>query len=55
VTEWIKPGAHVSSVGYYPPNGELPKDLTREHRLFVETLLFSRKTRSRHVLEQDND
>jgi alanine dehydrogenase len=36
--DWVKPGAHVSSVGYYPPNGELPKDLAREHRLFVETL-----------------
>jgi alanine dehydrogenase len=37
-TEWIKPGAHVSSVGYYPPHGELPKDLAKEHRLFIETL-----------------
>ena len=36
--EWIKPGAHVSSVGYCPPNGELPTELAREHRLFVETL-----------------
>src|SRR5580693_4900580 len=36
--EWVKHGAHVSSVGYYPPNGELPKDLARDHRLFVETL-----------------
>ena len=36
--EWIKPGTHVSSVGYYPPNGELPKDLARKHHLFVETL-----------------
>src|SRR5882724_2678374 len=36
--EWIRGGAHVSSVGYYPPNGELPKDLAKEHRLFVETL-----------------
>jgi ornithine cyclodeaminase/alanine dehydrogenase-like protein (mu-crystallin family) len=36
--EWAKLGAHVSSVGYYPPHGELPKDLAREHRLFVETL-----------------
>jgi len=36
--EWVKRGTHVSSVGYYPPNGELPKDLAREHRLFVETL-----------------
>ena len=22
---WVQPGAHVSSVGYYPPNGELPR------------------------------
>jgi alanine dehydrogenase len=36
--EWVKHGTHVSSVGYYPPNGELPKDLARKHRLFVETL-----------------
>jgi alanine dehydrogenase len=36
--DWVVPGAHVSSVGYYPPNGELPRDLAREHRLFVETL-----------------
>jgi alanine dehydrogenase len=36
--EWVKHGAHVSSVGYYPPNGELPKDLARDQRLFVETL-----------------
>ncbi len=35
--EWVKRGTHVSSVGYYPPNGELPKDLARQHRLFVET------------------
>ena len=28
----------MSSVGYCPPNGELPRDLAREHRLFVETL-----------------
>src|SRR6266496_2132746 len=34
--EWVKRGTHVSSVGYYPPHGELPKDLAREHRLFVE-------------------
>lgn len=36
--EWLKPGAHVSSVGYHPPAGELPTVLAREHRLFVETL-----------------
>jgi len=35
---WVKPGTHVSSVGFHPPNGELPKDLARAHRLFVETL-----------------
>jgi alanine dehydrogenase len=34
---WIAPGAHVSSVGYRPPDGELPRALAREHRLFVET------------------
>jgi alanine dehydrogenase len=37
-SDWVKLGAHVSSVGYYPPNGELPKDLARDHHLFVETL-----------------
>ena len=36
--EWVKPGAHVSSVGYYPPDGELPRELARDHRVFVETL-----------------
>jgi alanine dehydrogenase len=35
---WLKPGTHVTSVGFHPPNGELPKDLARAHRLFVETL-----------------
>jgi alanine dehydrogenase len=33
---WIAPGTHVSSVGYRPPDGELPRALL-EHRLFVET------------------
>ena len=37
-SEWVKLGAHVSSVGYHPPHGELPKDLASKHRLFVETL-----------------
>jgi ornithine cyclodeaminase/alanine dehydrogenase-like protein (mu-crystallin family) len=36
-SDWVKPGTHVSSVGYYPPHGELPKDLASKHRLFVET------------------
>jgi ornithine cyclodeaminase/alanine dehydrogenase-like protein (mu-crystallin family) len=35
---WLKRGAHVSSVGYHPPAGELPVSLAREQRLFVETL-----------------
>lgn len=35
---WVRPGTHVSSVGYCPPDGELPRDLAAKHRLFVETL-----------------
>jgi len=35
---WIKPGTHVSSVGYHPPEGELPVVLARNERLFVESL-----------------
>jgi len=35
--EWVQPGTHVSSVGYHPPEGELPRALARDHRLFVET------------------
>jgi alanine dehydrogenase len=34
---WIKPGTHVSSVGYRPPDGELPHDLLDRASLFVET------------------
>ncbi len=34
---WLKPGTHVSSVGYAPPRGELPFDLARRHALYVET------------------
>ncbi|MEU8106366.1 ornithine cyclodeaminase family protein [Nonomuraea muscovyensis] len=36
--DWLKPGAHVSSVGYFPPEGELPRELAQRHRLFVESL-----------------
>jgi alanine dehydrogenase len=36
--KWLKAGAHVSSVGYHPPQGELPVELAQRHRLFVETL-----------------
>jgi ornithine cyclodeaminase/alanine dehydrogenase-like protein (mu-crystallin family) len=34
---WIAPGTHVSSVGYHPPDGELPRGL--HGSLFVETRL----------------
>jgi ornithine cyclodeaminase/alanine dehydrogenase-like protein (mu-crystallin family) len=36
--QWVRPGTHVSSVGYHPPEGELPPGLARGHRLFVETV-----------------
>jgi ornithine cyclodeaminase/alanine dehydrogenase-like protein (mu-crystallin family) len=34
---WLRPGTHVSSVGYKPPDGELPRALARTGHLFVET------------------
>jgi alanine dehydrogenase len=34
---WAEPGTHVSSIGYRPPEGELPRELARAGRLFVET------------------
>jgi alanine dehydrogenase len=34
---WLRPGAHLSSVGYKPPGGELPRELARDGHLFVET------------------
>jgi alanine dehydrogenase len=34
---WIAPGTHVTSIGYRPPEGELPRELARTGRLFVET------------------
>jgi alanine dehydrogenase len=34
---WLREGAHVSSVGYKPPDGELPRELARTGHLFVET------------------
>ncbi len=33
---WVRPGAHVSSVGYAPPAGELPTALLDRARLVVE-------------------
>jgi len=35
---WVRPGTHVSSVGYHPPAGELPPGLASSGRLFVESL-----------------
>jgi alanine dehydrogenase len=35
---WLAPGAHVSSVGCAPPEGELGPVLARTGRLFVESL-----------------
>jgi ornithine cyclodeaminase/alanine dehydrogenase-like protein (mu-crystallin family) len=37
--DWIRPGTHVSSVGYKPPSGELPRGLLDRGSLFVETRL----------------
>lgn len=34
--DWVALGAHVSSVGYAPPRGELPPELLLHGRLFVE-------------------
>src|SRR5262245_58007377 len=36
---WVAPGTHVTSVGYRDPDGELPRALAEEGRLFVETRL----------------
>jgi ornithine cyclodeaminase/alanine dehydrogenase-like protein (mu-crystallin family) len=35
--EWLKEGVHISSVGYRPPGGELPRDVIEKSRLFVES------------------
>jgi ornithine cyclodeaminase/alanine dehydrogenase-like protein (mu-crystallin family) len=35
---WVRHGTHVSSVGYHPPDGELPRALVHDHRVFVETM-----------------
>jgi alanine dehydrogenase len=37
-SEWVRAGTHVTSVGYHPPNGELPRDLSATARLYVESL-----------------
>lgn len=35
--EWVSPGAHVSSVGYAPPSGELDRELAETAHLYVES------------------
>jgi ornithine cyclodeaminase/alanine dehydrogenase-like protein (mu-crystallin family) len=34
--DWLRPGAHVTSVGYAPPQGELDPEIARRGHLFVE-------------------
>jgi len=36
-TEWLKAGTHISSVGYRPPGGELPRDVVENSHVFVES------------------
>jgi alanine dehydrogenase len=35
--EWLQEGAHLSSVGYRPPGGELPRELVEAAHVFVES------------------
>jgi alanine dehydrogenase len=35
--EWLKAGVHITSVGYRPPGGELPRDVIEKSNLFVES------------------
>jgi len=35
--EWLKKGVHITSVGYNPPGGELPRDIIEHGHLFVES------------------
>jgi len=37
--EWLTKGAHVTSVDYMPPGGELSREIVEKGRLFVETRL----------------
>jgi ornithine cyclodeaminase/alanine dehydrogenase-like protein (mu-crystallin family) len=36
-SEWLKEGVHISSVGYRPPGGELPRNVIEASHLFVES------------------
>ncbi len=35
--EWLKEGVHITSVGYRPPGGELPRDVVESSHVFVES------------------
>ena len=35
--EWLKEGVHITSVGYRPPGGELPRDVVENSHIFVES------------------
>ena len=35
--EWLSPGAHVNSVGYFPPGSELPPAIIEHGRIVVES------------------
>jgi len=35
--KWLKEGAHITSIGYRPPGGELPRDVIETGNLFVES------------------
>lgn len=35
--QWIQEGTHITSVGYRPPGGELPRDLVESSHIFVES------------------
>ncbi|HEX8033577.1 MAG TPA: ornithine cyclodeaminase family protein, partial [Ktedonobacterales bacterium] len=37
--DWLMPNAHVTSVGYHPPSGELDRGTIERGHLFVETRL----------------
>lgn len=37
--DWLSPGAHITSVGYAPPGGELDRPVIARGKLFVETRL----------------
>lgn len=37
--DWLAPGAHVTSVGYAPPGGEMPLEVVRRATLAVESRL----------------